>query len=88
MEFFSKWDVTEYPCSVDNIDVMWSSAAEEQRENVLLRQAFVIERPHCSRSLPPQVDRPPVAESALKARIFLLVFEQSIKKDVDGPINS
>lgn len=65
-QFFSKWEVTEYPSSVDNVDVMWSSAAEEQREIVLLRQAFVIGRPQYSRSLPPQVDRLPVAESALK----------------------
>lgn len=77
--FFSKWDVTEYPFSVDN-DVMWSSAAEEQRENILLRQAFVIGQPHYSRNLPSQTDRLPVAESALKARIFFLVLERLIKK--------
>lgn len=86
-EFLSTWDVTEYPSTVNNVDAIWSSTAEEQRENILLKQVFVIERNSGFSSKSTTHLDVSVAESALKVRDFLVIFRLLLNK-VDGAFNS
>ncbi|GJJ08438.1 hypothetical protein Clacol_002654 [Clathrus columnatus] len=65
-EFLSNWDVTEYPSMGNNVDALWSSVAEEQREKILLGKAFVVEKSHLRNSV--GRDDVSIAESALKVR--------------------